>query len=34
VDNNNANAQIAVDRLGGDTQTDEIWIIKGVAPVQ
>ena len=33
VDNNNANALEAIERLGGDTQTDEIWLIKGVAPV-
>ena len=32
-DNNVENTQAAIDRLGGDTQTDEIWIIKGVTPV-
>ncbi len=34
VDNNSENAQAAVSLLGEDTQTAEIWIIKGVAPVQ
>ncbi len=34
VDNNSENANEAVNRLGEDTQTAKIWIIKGVAPVE
>ncbi|MCD6597900.1 MAG: SusD/RagB family nutrient-binding outer membrane lipoprotein [Bacteroidales bacterium] len=34
VDNNTENVDEAVTRLGEDTQTAKIWIIKGVTPVQ